>query len=166
MQRERITAVIPFRDFRDDKYLMAVTKDGTIKKTAISQFDTNRKTGLIAINLKDGDELVAIKQTSGSDNVIIITKNGKCICFSEDDVRPMGRIAGGVRAIKLEDDDEVVSMGTRTASRRASRGDEQRIRQEDACKGLQDPGKRRQGAADIRQEQVQEDRKTDRRHGR
>ncbi len=110
MQRERITAVIPFRDFRDDKYLMAVTKDGTIKKTAISQFDTNRKTGLIAINLKDGDELVDIKQTSGDDNVIIITKNGKCICFSEDDVRPMGRIAGGVRAIKLEDDDEVISM--------------------------------------------------------
>lgn len=110
MQRERITAVIPFKEFRDDKYLMAVTKDGTIKKTAISQFDTNRKTGLIAINLKDGDELVAIKQTSGSDNVIIITKQGKCICFSEDDVRPMGRIAGGVRAIKLEGDDEVVSM--------------------------------------------------------
>ena len=110
MQRERITAVIPFRDFRDDKYLMAVTKDGTIKKTAISQFDTNRKTGLIAINLKDGDELVDIKQTSGDDNVIIITKNGKCLCFSEDDVRPMGRIAGGVRAIKLEDDDEVISM--------------------------------------------------------
>ena len=89
---------------------MAVTKDGTIKKTAISQFDTNRKTGLIAINLKEGDELVSIRQTSGNDNVIIITKNGKCICFSEDDVRPMGRIAGGVRAIKLEDDDEVVSM--------------------------------------------------------
>ncbi len=110
MQRERITAVIPFKEFSDDKYLIAVTKDGTIKKTAMSQFNTNRKTGLIAINLKDGDELVAIKQTSGSDKVIIITKNGKCICFSEDDVRPMGRIAGGVRAIKLEDDDEVVSM--------------------------------------------------------
>ena len=110
MQRERITTVIPFRDFRDDKYLMAVTKKGTIKKTAISDFDTNRKTGLIAINLKDGDELVEIKQTTGSDNVIIITKQGKCICFSENDVRPMGRIAGGVRAIKLEDDDDVVSM--------------------------------------------------------
>ena len=110
MQRERITTVIPFKEFRDDKYLIAVTKNGTIKKTAISQFDTNRKTGLIAINLKDGDELVAIKQTTGNDKVIIITKNGKCISFSEDDVRPMGRIAGGVRAIKLEDDDEVVSM--------------------------------------------------------
>ncbi|MDY5606594.1 MAG: DNA gyrase subunit A [Lentihominibacter sp.] len=110
MQRERISAVIPFRDFRDDKYLMAVTKKGTIKKTAISEFDTNRKTGLIAITLKDGDELVEIKQTSGTDNVIIITRNGKCISFSEEDVRPMGRVAGGVRAIKLEDDDEVVAM--------------------------------------------------------
>ncbi len=110
MQRERITTIIPFRDFRDDKYLIAVTKKGTIKKTSISQFDTNRKTGLIAITLKDGDDLVGIKQTSGDDKVIIITKNGKCICFSEEDVRPMGRIAGGVRAIKLEDDDEVVSM--------------------------------------------------------
>ena len=110
MQRERITTVIPFKDFSEDKYLIAVTKHGTIKKTALSEFDTNRKTGLIAINLKDGDELVGIKQTTGSDNVIIITKNGKCICFSENDVRPMGRIAGGVRAIKLEDDDEVVSM--------------------------------------------------------
>ena len=110
LQRERISAIIPFRDFGEDKYLIAVTKKGTIKKTAISQFDTNRKTGLIAITLKDGDELVGIKQTSGNDNVIIITKNGKCICFSEEDVRPMGRVAAGVRAIKLEDDDEVVSM--------------------------------------------------------
>ena len=110
MQRERISAVIPFRNFRDDKYLMAVTKKGTIKKTPISEFDSNRKSGLIAITLKDGDELVEIKQTSGTDNVIIITKNGKCISFSESDVRPMGRNAGGVRAINLDDDDEVVAM--------------------------------------------------------
>ena len=110
MQRERISAIIPFRDFRDDKYLIAVTKHGTIKKTAISEFDTNRKTGLIAIKLKEGDELVGIRQTSGNDNVIIITKQGKCICFSEDDVRPMGRSAGGVKAITLENGDEVVSM--------------------------------------------------------
>ena len=110
MQRERISAIIPFRDFRDDKYLIAVTKHGTIKKTAISEFDTNRKTGLIAIKIKEGDELVGIRQTSGNDNVIIITKQGKCICFSEDDVRPMGRSAGGVKAITLENGDEVVSM--------------------------------------------------------
>ena len=110
MQRERITAVIPIPDFSEDKYLMAVTKNGTIKKTALSNFNTTRKTGLIAINLKEDDQLVDIKETTGTDNVIIVTKHGKCICFSENDVRPMGRIAGGVRAIKLEGDDEVVSM--------------------------------------------------------
>ncbi|MCQ4637466.1 DNA gyrase subunit A [Anaerovorax odorimutans] len=110
MQRERITAVIPIQEFSEDKFLIAVTKHGTIKKTALANFDTNRKTGLIAINLKEGDQLVDIKQTTGTDNVIIVTKHGKCICFSEDDVRAMGRIAGGVRAIKLEGDDEVVSM--------------------------------------------------------
>ncbi len=110
MQRERITAVIPIKEFSEDKFLIGVTKNGTIKKTSLSNFDTARKTGIIAMNLKDDDQLVDIKETSGSDNVIIVTKHGKCICFSEDDVRPMGRIAGGVRAIKLEGDDEVVSM--------------------------------------------------------
>ncbi len=110
LSRERITAVIPVREFAEDKYLIAVTKHGTIKKTSLSNFDTNRKTGLIAMNLKDDDELIGIKQTTGKNNVIIVTKHGKCICFSEEDVRPMGRIAGGVRAINLEKDDEVVSM--------------------------------------------------------
>ncbi len=110
MQRERITAVIPIQDFGEDKYLIAVTKNGTIKKTPLSQFDTNRKTGLIAINLKDNDELIGISQTTGTSNVIIVSKFGKCICFSEEDVRTMGRIAGGVRAIKLEKGDEVVAM--------------------------------------------------------
>ncbi len=110
MQRERITAIIPVQEFADDKFLIAVTKNGTIKKTPLSQFDTQRKTGLIAINLKDDDQLIGIKETNGNNNVIIVTKNGKCICFSEEDVRSMGRIAGGVRAIKLEKDDEVVAM--------------------------------------------------------
>lgn len=110
MQRERITAIIPVQEFADDKFLIAVTKNGTIKKTPISQFDTQRKTGLIAINLKDDDQLIGIKETNGNNNVIIVTKHGKCICFSEEDVRSMGRIAGGVRAIKLEKDDEVVAM--------------------------------------------------------
>lgn len=110
MQRERITAVIPIKEFTEDEFLIAVTKHGTIKKTPVSQFNTNRKNGLIAINLKDGDELIGIKQTTGSNKVIIVTKQGKCICFAESDVRSMGRIAGGVRAIKLEADDEVVSM--------------------------------------------------------
>ncbi|MDD2190450.1 MAG: DNA gyrase subunit A [Eubacteriales bacterium] len=110
MQRERINAVIPIQDFGGDKYLIGVTKQGIIKKTDLSQFDTNRKTGLIAIKLKEKDELIGIKQTTGTSNVIIVTKHGKCICFSEEDVRSMGRLAGGVRAIKLDKGDEVVAM--------------------------------------------------------
>lgn len=110
LQRERITAVIPVKEFSEDKYLIAITKNGLIKKTALNEFDTKRTTGLIAINLKDEDELIAIKQSTGSNNIIIVTKKGKCISFSEKDVRPMGRIASGVRAIKLDRDDEVVSM--------------------------------------------------------
>ena len=110
LQRERITAVIPVKDFSEERFLIAVTKDGHIKKTSMNEFDTKRSTGLIAINLKDGDELIGIKESSGTNNIIIVTKKGKCISFSEKDVRPMGRIAGGVRAIKLEKDDEVVSM--------------------------------------------------------
>lgn len=110
LQRERITAVIPIKDFSEDRYLIAVTKHGHIKKTSMNEFDTKRSTGLIAINLKDGDELIGIKESTGENNIIIVTKKGKCISFSEKDVRPMGRIAGGVRAIKLEKDDEVVSM--------------------------------------------------------
>ncbi len=110
LQKERITSIIPIKNYDEDKYLVAVTKDGTIKKTAISEYNTNRSNGIIAIKLKDDDQLIDIKQTNGDDNIIIVTKKGKCICFSEDDVRPMGRIAAGVRAIKLDKNDEVVSM--------------------------------------------------------
>ena len=109
MQRERINAVIPVQEF-DERYLITVTKNGIVKKTALSQFENCRKTGIIAIKLKDGDELVDVRLTSGDDNVIIVTRNGKCICFSEHDVRPMGRNAAGVTAIKLEGDDRVISM--------------------------------------------------------
>lgn len=110
MQRERITALIPVKEFAEDRYLIAVTKQGTIKKTSLSEYDTNRTSGIIAIKLKDDDQLIDVKQTTGSNSVIIVTKKGKCICFSEEDVRAMGRVAGGVRAIKLDKDDEVVSM--------------------------------------------------------
>lgn len=111
LSRERITAVIPINDLEaEDKYLMAVTKKGVIKKTAIDQFNTNRKSGIVAIKLKEDDELISIMETDGTSKIIIVTRKGKCICFSEDDVRPMGRVASGVRAIKLDKDDEVVSM--------------------------------------------------------
>ncbi len=110
LQRERIQAVLPVKEFSENRYLIACTRLGNIKKMQLSEFDTNRKAGLIAIKLRDGDDLISIKETKGDANVIIITKKGKCISFSEDDVRVMGRAAGGVRAILLDKDDEVVSM--------------------------------------------------------
>ena len=110
MQNERITAMLPIKDFEEDKYLIAVTKKGSIKTTAMSEYDTRRQNGIIAMNLREDDELIDIKETSGTGDVIIVTKLGKCIRFGEDEVRPMGRIAGGVRAIKLDPEDEVVSM--------------------------------------------------------
>ena len=110
MQKERITAIIPIQEFSEDKFLIGVTKSGTIKKTPLSQYDVMRKGGLVAINLKEDDELIGIQETTGNNNVIIVTKQGKCICFSEEEVRSMGRQAAGVRAIKLEDGDEVGSM--------------------------------------------------------
>ncbi|MCR4805394.1 MAG: DNA gyrase subunit A [Clostridia bacterium] len=110
LQRERIQAVINVKEFSPDRYLMVCTRQGNIKKMQLSEFDTNRKAGLIAIKLHDGDDLIAIKETTGEANVIIITKKGKCISFREEEVRAMGRTASGVRAITLEKDDEVVSM--------------------------------------------------------
>lgn len=110
MQKERITAIIPVSQFDDENYLIMVTKNRTIKKTALSQFDTNRKNGLIAINLKDDDSLIGVRETCGDDNIILVTRKGKCISFSEKDVRSMGRIAAGVRGIKLDKSDTVVDM--------------------------------------------------------
>ncbi len=110
MQRERITAVLPFREFNPERNLIACTRNGVIKRMSIADFDTNRKAGLIAIKLKEGDELIGIKETSGTSNVILVTKRGKCISFGENDVRCMGRAATGVRAIALDAGDEVVSM--------------------------------------------------------
>jgi DNA gyrase subunit A len=102
--------MIPIREFKENECLVMVTRQGTIKKTPLSEFDTNRKTGLIAITLKEGDKLISVAQANGNENVLVVTKRGKAIAFSEKDVRPMGRNAGGVRAILLEKDDEVVSM--------------------------------------------------------
>ena len=117
-QGERVTAVIPVKEFADDNYLIMVTRNGTIKKTPMSQFDTNRKTGLIAITLKDDDKLISVSQSSGEESVYVVTKKGKSITFHEDDVRSMGRSAGGVRAITLNKDDEVVSMELDSAGER------------------------------------------------
>ncbi len=107
---EKVTAMIPVKEFTDNEYMVCITKKGRIKKTMLSEFDTSRKNGLIAVNLNDGDSLVSIKRTAGNSELVIVTKYGKSITFHEDDVRPMGRIAAGVKAIDLEGDDEVVGM--------------------------------------------------------
>lgn len=108
-QGETITAVVPVRDFEKDDYLVMVTKSGVIKKTDMSAFANIRKTGITAVNLREGDELIAAFLTDGSKNIFATTRNGMGIMFDENDVRPMGRTATGVKAITLSDDDYVVS---------------------------------------------------------
>ena len=108
-QGETITAVVPVRDFEKDDYLVMVTKSGVIKKTDMSAFANIRKTGITAVNLREGDELIAAFLTDGSKNIFAATRNGMGIMFDENDVRPMGRTATGVKAITLSDDDYVAS---------------------------------------------------------
>lgn len=107
---EKISAVIPIQNFAEGKYLLMATKNGLIKKTALKEYDSNRKTGLQGITLKDDDELIGVRLTDGEDNVVLVTRNGMCITFDEKDVRPIGRVAQGVIGIRLEDDDEVIGM--------------------------------------------------------
>jgi DNA gyrase subunit A len=108
---EKITAVIPIKEFTEDGYLVMSTKNGMIKKSELSQFDTSRKAGLIAISLKGEDELISVKLTDGKKELILVTVKAMSIRFSENDVRNMGRTAMGVKAINLNEDDYVVEMG-------------------------------------------------------
>ena len=107
---EKISAVIPISNFAEGKYLLMATKNGLIKKTALNEFNNVRKSGLIAINLKEEDTLIDVKLTDGEDNIVLVTGKGMSITFDEKDVRPMGRGATGVIGIKLADDDEVIGM--------------------------------------------------------
>ena len=107
---EKISAVIPITDFEDSKYLLMATKNGLIKKTPLQEYNSSRKTGLLAINLKDDDELIDVRLTDGEDNVVLVTSKGLCITFDEKDVRPVGRSAQGVLGIRLDDDDFVIGM--------------------------------------------------------
>jgi DNA gyrase subunit A len=106
---ESIQAIIGTRDFPVDNFLVFATKHGQIKKTAFSEYDKSRREGFIAINLRDGDELVRVVETHGDDDVFIVTSSGMTIRFSEQDVRAMGRDAAGVRGVRLKPEDEVVS---------------------------------------------------------
>jgi DNA gyrase subunit A len=105
---ERIEAVIDTRTYEDGAYLFFATRNGTVKKTRMSEYDSSRRDGLIAINLKDGDELVRVVQTNGSNDMFMVSKQGMTIRFNESDVRAMGRAAAGVRGMKLKNDEDGV----------------------------------------------------------
>ena len=109
-QDEKITAVIQVKGFDPDRYLFMATRKGIVKKTSLSEFSNLRKNGLNAINLDDDDDLMGVKFTDGESYLMLGTKLGKAIAFSEDDVRSMGRMARGVKGITLADGDEVVGM--------------------------------------------------------
>ena len=107
---EKISAVIPIQNFAEGKYLLMATKNGLIKKTALKEYDSARRTGLQGITLKEDDELITVRLTDGEDNVVLVTREGMCITFDEKDVRPIGRVAQGVIGIRLDDNDEVIGM--------------------------------------------------------
>ena len=116
-QGERVTAMLLTREFTDHEYLMMVTRGGTVKRIRLDALYTARKAGIRALSLDDGDELIAVLKTNGSDNILLATRQGMAICFAETDVRPMGRDAAGVRGIRLDDGDEVVSAAVAAESK-------------------------------------------------
>jgi DNA gyrase subunit A len=108
---EKIQAIIDTRDYESHRYLFFATKRGQVKKTKFTEYDSSRRDGLIAINLRDDDELVRVIPTNGDSDIFMVSKNGMAIRFTEEDVRPMGRSAAGVRGMKLKSsDDAVVSV--------------------------------------------------------
>ena len=107
---EKVTAIMPIQNFAEGKYLLFATKAGLIKKTALTEYNSSRKTGLQAINLKDDDEVIGVRLTDGEDNVVLVTRKGMCITFDEKDVRSVGRVSQGVIGIRLDQDDEVIGM--------------------------------------------------------
>ena len=117
---EKVSAVIPIQNFAEGKYLLMATKNGLIKKTALAEYNSARKTGLQGITLKEDDELIAVRLTDGEDNVVLVTRNGMCITFDEKDVRPIGRVSQGVIGIRIDDDDEVIGMESIIAGGKAT----------------------------------------------
>ncbi|HEY5219369.1 MAG TPA: DNA gyrase C-terminal beta-propeller domain-containing protein, partial [Gemmatimonadaceae bacterium] len=106
----RIQAMLPVREFPDDKFLMFATRLGTVKKTALSQYANPRSTGLKAIKIEDGDELIDVQVTDGNNDIVLATRHGLSIRYHESDVRAMGRDTTGVKGIELGDDDALIGM--------------------------------------------------------
>lgn len=111
---ERITAVIPIEEYEDNNYLFMATKNGIVKKTSIKEYENIRKSGLAAINLREGDELIEVKTTDNEKDIILVTKFGQCIRFNESEVRETGRVSMGVIGMNLIEGDEVIGMQLNT----------------------------------------------------
>ncbi|MCJ7836552.1 DNA gyrase subunit A [Cuneatibacter sp. NSJ-177] len=111
---EKVTAIIPIREYREGRYLFMATKQGMVKKTPIKEYENIRRSGLAAITLKDGDELIEVKFTNDEKDMLLVTKCGQCIRFHETDVRPTGRVSMGVIGMKLDKEDEVIGMQMNT----------------------------------------------------
>lgn len=109
-QNERITAILPVREYEEGKFVFMATASGTVKKTPLQDFSRPRSAGIIAVNLNEGDELIGVDLTDSTNEVMLFSAEGKVVRFAEDCVRPMGRTATGVRGMKLSDDDKVVSL--------------------------------------------------------
>ena len=107
---EKITAVVPMKEYDEDKFLLMATKGGMVKKTPMQEYENVRKNGLQAIVLKDGDELIEVKATDNTEDVFLITRKGMCIRFHETDVRITGRVSMGVIGMKFDEEDEVIGM--------------------------------------------------------
>ncbi len=111
---ERITAVIPIAEYEDNNYLFMATKNGIVKKTSIKEYENIRKSGLAAINLREGDELIEVKTTDNEKDIILVTKFGQCIRFNQSEVRETGRVSMGVIGMNLIEGDEVIGMQLNT----------------------------------------------------
>ncbi len=109
-QDQAVASVVPVRDFSEDRYLLFSTRKGVVKKTPLSAYGNVRVVGLNAINVREGDELIDVQITDGSENIILATRDGMAIRFHESDARPMGRATGGVRGVNLRESDEVIGM--------------------------------------------------------
>ena len=117
---EKISAVIPIQNFAEGKYLLMGTKKGLIKKTALAEYNSSKRTGLQSITLKEDDELISVRLTDGEDNIVLVTRKGMCITFDEKEVRPIGRAAQGVIGIRIDEDDEVIGMESIIAGGKAT----------------------------------------------
>ena len=146
-QGETVRALIATRDFKEAEYLVIATKKGVVKKTRFAEYNTPLKAdGIIAIKLREGDELVGVLHSSGEDDILMVSRKGQAIRFHELNVRPMGRATAGVAGMKLRAGDEVIAADIARERRRPPRRHRERLRQADADRRVPGQGPRRRSA--------------------